>query len=444
MKKHGFRRIIALLLTAALLFTSCRPLKDMAADGKKAEGGSWKDTVMNLVKTKGEKQKATTISLTKTEGTVNITTDKGKTVPTAEGLKLYDGYSMSTRTVSYAWINLDRVKLAKMDETSEIDIQKKNKDLEIYIRSGALFFNVAEPLKEDETMNIRTSSTMVGIRGTCGWVNTEENSTQVYLLEGRVSVSIPDTEKEVFVSAGEMAEISTAENGESNITVKEFSAADIPRFILTELDEDEELTQAVLDASSLDIHNPSNEFTEKDALSILEKYREIILQADSYTYTDSYAPPIEFHWEPTGTYWYSLVKMKPESAVPTLFLKQDEVNGVSGIRAFHYYQDIKDVVMLPGILAEGRELDGDTHLDLLLAEDGNGILWETWAFLNDERARTEVYRLTLGREGYVLDIEELWIGGTDVVPEQYLSGLDRLEWHSIDDTSALDNWTPGS
>lgn len=48
--------------------------------------------------------------------------------------------------------------------------------LELYVRSGSLFFDVTEPLEEDESMDIRTSTMAVGIRGTSGWVEVEDET----------------------------------------------------------------------------------------------------------------------------------------------------------------------------------------------------------------------------------------------------------------------------
>lgn len=89
-------------------------------------------------------------------------------MPLLENLGLYSGYGINTHLVSYAWINLDDVKLTKLDQNSGIIIQKEGKALNIEIKSGSLFFNVTEPLGDDETMDIRTSTILVGIRGTCG------------------------------------------------------------------------------------------------------------------------------------------------------------------------------------------------------------------------------------------------------------------------------------
>ena len=70
-----------------------------------------------------------------------------------------------------------------MDADSQAEIQKNGKDLEILVNTGSVFFHVTEPLEEDETMTIRTSSMMVGIRGTCGWVTSDGGkNSQVFLL----------------------------------------------------------------------------------------------------------------------------------------------------------------------------------------------------------------------------------------------------------------------
>ena len=290
MNHHNYRshhifhhnQSLALLLAAILLCTSCSRLNHpdgTDTDIAKTDGSSLTDTVMNLINAGSDRLTATTMSLTKTEGTVNILSDKGKTIPPADGMKLYSGYGMNTQPVSYAWLNLDRVKLVKMDENSEIDIQKKKHDLEIFVRSGALFFHVAEPLDDDETMNIRTSTMLVGIRGTCGWVNAESDThAQVYLLEGKVTVTATSGGgEEVTVSAGEMAEITVTETGETEITVTGFPETEVPGFILTELEQDDELSRAILEASGLDVLNPPSaaELAREAYDRVLDEYRRL-------------------------------------------------------------------------------------------------------------------------------------------------------------------------
>ena len=126
--KKTTTRLTVLALSLALLLTSCG-------------GGA----------------SATSMHLRKTEGTVGVSDGEGKDVTPQENLGLYSGYGVETQAESYAWIDLDKVKLTKLDAGSEVEIAKESKKLEINVVSGSLFFNVTEPLDDDETMNIVTS-----------------------------------------------------------------------------------------------------------------------------------------------------------------------------------------------------------------------------------------------------------------------------------------------
>lgn len=200
------KRGVALLLGAALLLSAC-----------------------------GSDPSASAMRLMRSQGQVDVSDDAGAEVELLENLSLYSGYEVDTRQESFAWINLDNVKLTKMDQESEITIQKDGKKLEIEVKSGSLFFNVTEPLEDDETMDIRTSNITVGIRGTCGWVAEDA----VALLEGTVSVTAG--EQTVTVSAGEMAVMSP----DGTLEVKKLSAKDIPAFVQEEIADSEELSEAV-------------------------------------------------------------------------------------------------------------------------------------------------------------------------------------------------------
>lgn len=185
------------------------------------------------------KNTAATIRLMKTEGNVHVSNDSGQDVETQENLPIYSGYGIDTASASYAWMNLDDTKLAKMDEDSAIQIQKAGKDLEIQVEQGGLFFHVTEPLTEDETMNIRTSTMSVGIRGTCGWVVAPDpEHMTLYLLEGTVECIAG--ENTATATAGQMA-VMTADG---EVTVTGFYQEDIPDFVWEELAENADLTQA--------------------------------------------------------------------------------------------------------------------------------------------------------------------------------------------------------
>lgn len=231
-KRNSVCRCAALLLAAVLLLAAC--------------GGS--DTTQ-----------AATMHLMRTEGEVYVSDDAGKSIEPRENLGLHSGYGVETQAVSCAWINLDDVKLTKMDENSGIAIQKDGKHLEIEVMSGSLFFNVTQPLEADETLDIRTSTMAVGIRGTRGWVEDNDGLSRVYLLEGRVECAAGG--HTVLVNAGEMAELT--EDGE--LVVKSFTAQDIPSFVREELGEDEE-TAPSLSEPEFSWFRKQFDFVDEDTL----------------------------------------------------------------------------------------------------------------------------------------------------------------------------------
>ena len=195
----------------------------------------------------GKDTTATTMHLKRTEGTVTVSDDAEENVPLLENLGLYSGYGVDTRSESYAWISLDDVKLTKMDQETEIAIQKEGKALDIEIISGSLFFNVTQPLEDDETMNIRTSTMLIGIRGTCGWVEDREGLSRAYILEGTVEcVAGGNT---VQVNAGEMAELAA----DGRLVVQPFTVQDIPSFVMDDLAQDSGLCSDIYNASGLDV-----------------------------------------------------------------------------------------------------------------------------------------------------------------------------------------------
>lgn len=229
----------------------------------------------------GNQARATTMHLKHTEGTVAVSDDAGEDVPLLEDLGLYSGYGVDTRSSSFAWINLDDVKLTKMDENSEIAIQKEDKFLEIEVRSGSLFFNVTEPLEDDETMNIRTSTMLVGIRGTCGWVEVPDPAhMNVYLLEGRIRCETE--EEQETVTAGEMAVM--AETGE--ITVTAFTAQDIPAFVMEEIEGDDDLMRTIPGSSGIDASTPPD---STDAQPSSEQTGLLDAYVGTYTVYDNYS-----------------------------------------------------------------------------------------------------------------------------------------------------------
>ncbi len=229
--------------------------------------------------------KAVTIRLMKTEGTVTVTDSSSKERSVTEDMRLYDGDHEITDVTSYAWMSLDESKAIKLDEESESEVRKKGKKLEVLLDSGSLFFNVTQPLAEDETLNIRTSTMIAGIRGTCGWVRILDGlTTRVYLLDGKldcvVTNPVEGSTKTITLTAGQYADFRVykpdVKGDKCDIIIDKFTKEDIEPYVLIELIGDDNTKRKIKKDSGIDLGGLTSEtvkekLEEKQKKSVSEK-----------------------------------------------------------------------------------------------------------------------------------------------------------------------------
>ena len=232
---------------------------------------------------------ASTIQLMKTEGSVSVTNGSGRALSVFEDMRLYNGYHAKTAEKSYAWASLDSSKLIKLDAVSEAEVRKAGKKLEVLLNSGNLYFNVSEPLEKEESLNIRTSTIIVGIRGTCGWVKMLDAwRAQVYLLEGQVECSVTDPatgeSRTTVLRGGEMAEFVVYPQGQAGarceIIRQSYTEEQIDGFVLVELVKDRALCEKIYTGSGLDVlgrfdQDSAQKRLEDDQAAMGEVLREI-------------------------------------------------------------------------------------------------------------------------------------------------------------------------
>ena len=166
-----------------------------------------------------ESAAGSTLRLETTEGAVTVKDASGVGKTTRSGMRLYNGYALSTAAASAAYISLDETKAVKLDASAEAEIKKQGKKLEVAVTAGQLFFNVTEPLKTDESLNIRTATMVTGIRGSFGWVN----GNQMGLLHGHVTLSCINPEtgetRTIDVHSGEMVSYDQAASQSAETTL---------------------------------------------------------------------------------------------------------------------------------------------------------------------------------------------------------------------------------
>lgn len=202
---------------------------------------------------------AADMRLQSASGTVSVKNASGKSVSIREGMKLYSGYTLSTSSKSYAYVSLDSAKVVKLDASTKVQVKKSGSKLELLVSSGKLFFNVSAPLSSSETLNIRTSTMVTGVRGTSGVVSAggaESSSVDIY--DGTVTVNVVSGEESLTVTAGESLSVSSTGTASSELT-----AADIPGFAAVEIASDQSLQERIGSATGLDVAGIVNGAQEK-------------------------------------------------------------------------------------------------------------------------------------------------------------------------------------
>ncbi len=111
------------------------------------------------------KMKASTMRLTDYEGKVYLSDSDGKELTVEKNRRLADGYVLDTDRESRAWVALDENRIVTLMERSSATFRKNGKKLVLSVNEGSIFFNIAKPLAEDESLDIHTSNILIGVRG---------------------------------------------------------------------------------------------------------------------------------------------------------------------------------------------------------------------------------------------------------------------------------------
>lgn len=222
-----------------------------------------------------EKVVASTLRLERIMGTVSLTDQHKKELSCQEGMKLLSGHTLSTKAASYAYISLDTTKSVKLDSLSVSTVKKKGKKLELLLSSGKLFFNVTVPLKQDESMEIRTSTMVTGIRGTAGYVEViSENLSRLTLLTGHVTASsynpLTGQVEPITISAGQSGTFGLLPGiAEPQVKLNRVCERAVPGYVAVEIATDQKLQAQISDQTELDVS------------TILEKAEETLLQDEA-------------------------------------------------------------------------------------------------------------------------------------------------------------------
>ena len=170
-----------------------------------------------------ESVQASSMRLMQTEGIVTLTDQNGEKLALRNRMRLYSGCEVSTEEQSRAGILLDEAKAVTIEESSSPGINKEGQKLEIAVNNGKMFFDVSKPLEADESFEIRTSTMVLGIRGTSGCVEAvSENESLVTLITGHAEITCFEGDV-VSIEAGQQVRIVRQDDGSCDDQYVEFT-----------------------------------------------------------------------------------------------------------------------------------------------------------------------------------------------------------------------------
>ncbi|MCR4598305.1 MAG: Ig-like domain-containing protein, partial [Acetatifactor sp.] len=237
------------------------------------------------------KKKATTVRLVKYDGDVTVTNSTKGEQTLKKDMRLYDGDLETTGEASYAWMSLDDTKACKLDENSESEIRKKGKKIELMLNSGSLYFDVEAPLAKEESLNIRTSTMVTGVRGTCGWIEvTDDWSTRVFLLTGKLECvvinPVDNGSQTIILEPGNYADFmvydkeKTGSTESVGVETVSFTKDDIPGYVLAEIYGNTDLIEKIYKESGIDLRNLTKGEVDAAIQRDQEKHKTIIVNIE--------------------------------------------------------------------------------------------------------------------------------------------------------------------
>ena len=203
---------------------------------------------------------ATTMRLLKVQGTVALQDADGNERTLVENMRFNSGDAISTGVSSLASIALDDHKIVTLDESSRAVFTKEHNMMELNLTAGGVFFDVNQPLEENETFDIRTATMTVGIRGTSGYVSVDsEGIATLVLTSGHVTVTgkNPTTgeTKTVNIGPGQRVRVFLYNDrtiGSVDFALTDITEEDLNQFILDRLGENQALRITVCNTNGWD------------------------------------------------------------------------------------------------------------------------------------------------------------------------------------------------
>ena len=205
------------------------------------------------------------------EGDVFIVDENGEYSFLMENMRFNNGESLSTSKGSMASVGLDSSKILTLDAMTQVLFETVKNQMKLTLASGRLLLDVQEKLDENQSLDIETSTMVVGIRGTVVHVTSfdgteeemnrrlmEANPTFQELLLKMLPDSIDGNISQLVVLEGTASATFRDENGVSRTI--EVKAGE--KITLVDRNQDERVdgTVAVMQAEKEDLGEATVDF----------------------------------------------------------------------------------------------------------------------------------------------------------------------------------------
>ena len=160
-----------------------------------------------------ESADASTMRLARAEGCVFLKDESGTELSYRENMRLYSGNTVATEAASRAGISLDETKIVTLGEQSFASLHQNGKKLRVKLENGAMYFSVSKPLASDEQFDIETSTMVLGIRGTSGYVEALSPTSSLVILTSGHAVITAVSGEEQEINPGQCVVIRLTSSG---------------------------------------------------------------------------------------------------------------------------------------------------------------------------------------------------------------------------------------
>lgn len=189
-----------------------------------------------------ESADASTMRLARAEGSVFLKDESGTALSYRENMRLYSGNTVATEADSRAGISLDETKIVTLDEQSAASLHQNGKKLRVKLDNGAMYFSVSKPLASDEQFDIETSTMVLGIRGTSGYVEAFSPTSSLVILTSGHAVITAVSGEEQEINPGQCVVIRLTSSG-AEFIVSTVSPSGYPALLTEELAADPAMAQ---------------------------------------------------------------------------------------------------------------------------------------------------------------------------------------------------------